>query len=163
MSMSDVFVIMIELFAAIIGVIFVFYVFTTISHDTTAIQTFSNSGGDLTIAQKGPESITILDMGVAIILFMSGIVSIALAAFARSHPLFFVLSLILQMFFVMISAMLSNIFFAFTQNPVIASVMTSFPVSTLIFGTFFPLFILVISVIIAIVQYSTPTQGGMSI
>lgn len=160
MSMSDMFFIVIGGFIAVITVFFCYYVFNAFNTDANIQTVFAANGASTVPIQQGLDAIKTMDYGIAFFIFVSGLTSIALAAMVRSHPLFYMVSFMFQIFLVFISAILSNIFVDLTSSPMLASITTNFPISMLIFGTYFPLIVLVISALIAIAQYASPGYSG---
>lgn len=160
MSMSDMFMIVVGGFVAAISILFIFYVFNAFNTDPNIQTVFAANKASTVPIQQGLDAVKTMDYGMALFIFVAGLTSIALAAMVRSHPLFFMITFLFQIFLVMISAILSNVFGMLTSSAMLSSITGQFPITMMIFGAYFPLIVLVISSLIAIAQYATPGYSG---
>lgn len=88
---------------------------------------------------------------VALVLIM-GFTSVLAASMIRTHPAFFVVSVIITIVLILMTAVFSNVYYAVASNFAEAS---SFSGLTTVFQNF-PYLMLVLSFIIAFVQYAKP-------
>lgn len=101
---------------------------------------------------------SILDYGAVFIIIASGLATVVFAFFIRTHPIFFVVSLILMIIVVMVSGPVTNAFMGFAQDDDIADTANDFPM-TLEFMGILPYTVLAFAVLIVIGLYVKP--GGV--
>lgn len=112
-----------------------------------------------TIIQTGVNSFSQFDymfLFFAVGLCMFSVVS---AFFVNSHPVFFIFSMILLGIIVMVSAMVTNVFYEFATTSQFSSVALSFPFITT-FMLYLPVICLVVGLLIAVVLHAKPPGGA---
>jgi hypothetical protein len=96
-----------------------------------------------------------------LVLFLGlGIVTIISAVFIRTHPVLFVLMIIMQLILIGLSTIFSNLWYAIASRSEFVSIANELPYTTLIF-TNLPLFVLIISAIVAIASYGKVTPPNV--
>jgi hypothetical protein len=159
-SVFDLFVIMVMSLGVIVTVLFVYMIVNAVATDSSVTQTFGKTGTSTSYFDNGLTALRTFDYGIALFIFVAGLTSIALATMVNSHPVFFFGSLIVMIILVMFTAILSNIFIDIVSVEMLASIRSNFPVSMMLIGIY-PTIALVISAVVAIVQYSrTSSMGG---
>jgi hypothetical protein len=98
-----------------------------------------------------------------VVLFMTslGLLVILSAAFIRTLPVFFWISLFLWIFAIMIAGIFSNSFETFSDNPVMSDVVNDFPMTNFMFDNLI-LYITTIGLLTAIVLYIFFPEGRVS-
>lgn len=109
-----------------------------------------------------PVSDAILGLDNIIVTFflLMNVAALVSAYFIRSHPIFFVLSLLLMGFFTVASVMFSNVYYAIASTSFISTYANMFPLTYVLF-TWLPSITLVLSSLLAIVMYGRPQGGGV--
>jgi hypothetical protein len=120
------------------------------------------------IGSTNPTSATVLtntgsmvnlgDGILMMVIIFIGIAEIASAFTIRTHPVFFVIMIIMNVVLIMLSDILANVFATFANTSTFASTMTTFPYITVVISNL-PLVCTVLSAVIAIVTYSQGRQA----
>lgn len=110
-------------------------------------------GASATILTKGIAAITIFDQMLIFFAVAASIFSVVSAFFVRSHPIFFIFSLILTSMVIFLSAQLANALNAFMVSPPFLTIVNSFPMMVTLVQNF-PLFTLLVSFLIIIATYA---------
>lgn len=117
-------------------------------------------GGDsATILAAGVEAIYIFDQMIIVYAVGVSLFSIISAFFVRSHPAFFVFSMILLSLTIFFSAQIANAINAFMVAAPFAAIVNNFPM-TLTLVRNFPVFSLIIGALIALALYSKGENEG---
>lgn len=154
-SMLDIPVILILLMTGIITVIVVALVVGSIN-DAWPMADESKD-----ILEAGVSSIYLFDYGVLLLAVGASLFSIISAYYVRSHPIFFIFSMIMLSIVIMFSAVVTNVLYAFVTATPIVVIANSFPYSVILI-TNLPLFSLIVGILIAIAMYgkSDDQPGG---
>lgn len=117
------------------------------------------TGESLTVLQTGISAIYIFDQMIIWFAVGTSIFAIASAYFSRSHPIFFVFSMILLSLVIFFSAQLANALNAFIITGAFATIANNFPlVVTLVRN--FPLFAMLIGILVAIAMYAKGEESS---
>lgn len=117
------------------------------------------AGQSKDILNVGIGAMQSVDYAVAIIAVGLSIFSIGSALYIRTHPIFFIFSIILLMILVLISAVFTNVMDAFLTAAPIITMANNFPITVTLVRSF-PLFCLVIGLIISVVMYSKSEESS---
>jgi len=128
--------------------------------DNDAVQT--QLAGQTDILEAAQNVILLLDTLSLVVLFgimLGGLIS---AFLVRSHPIFFIVSFILQIFLVAVSTMFSTVYDQIASNSLLSASANQFTVGALIISNA-PLIILIFTALIAIVTYGKQdsAMGGV--
>lgn len=96
---------------------------------------------------------------IVVTYFLLNITAVILAVFIRTHPVFFALNFILILIFVMVSALIGNIYYEFASNSFIAPYANQLPLVYTMFE-YMPVITLIFAGIIAVVMYGKGSAGG---
>lgn len=94
-----------------------------------------------------------------LIAFAFGIGSIIFAFMYPSHPIFFVFGLVILIFSMITTPMISNVFETFSTSSTFASVTTNFPIINWLMINMLPIFMTITGFLMLIVLY-TNIRGG---
>jgi len=152
-SVLDLVIMCVMLMSGIIAVILS-------AHILGAFDTAWTWGGEAqTIIDAGTSAMTIFDYMIIFYIIGLGAFSIVSAYFVKSHPVFFVFSIILIGITVMFSAQVTNVLWEFLNVSTLSTTVNDFPlVVTLVQNL--PLVIMLIGITIAIVTYAFGDDMG---
>ena len=136
--------------------IFVSY---TILYEIDADGTFDLWNESADVIDEGVAAMSLFDSGFVLIAIGLGLSVILTAFMINTHPVFFVLSWIMLVMMIFISAMLTNAFDKFATSTMMAGALGNFPILTEFFRNM-PLFCLIIGSLVAIVMYA---RGGYTV
>jgi len=157
-SMFDIIFLLISISAVMIVAIVSYLVLTAVTDNSALTATFNEAGVDKADnLEKGQDALKTFDLGLTFLVIMIGLVTVVLAAMINTNPVFFFGSLIVLIVMVMVTAMISNVFFDVTSNELLATATDQFPLTVLIMQIY-PTICLVLSIIVAIVMYSKTSQ-----
>lgn len=111
------------------------------------------TGESKTVLEKGVQAIYIFDQMIIVYALGISMFSIVSAFFIRSHPVFFVFSVLLLALAIFFSAQMANAINAFMLQEPFAAIVNNFPMALTLVRNF-PLFSLLIGVLIAIATYA---------
>ena len=97
------------------------------------------------------------DYLLVFIMVLYCIAALITAYYIKTHPVFYVAMLVLQLIAVAISAVLSNLWQSIASDPILMPITNTFTYTPLILNNL-PIIVLVLSSMIAIVSYSTPSN-----
>jgi len=105
-------------------------------------------------------SLDVLNYGM-VFLLVGMVISLMLSAFfIQTHPIFFIISLVMLIIVVVVAAPISNAFMNIATSDGLATEATSYDISTQIVGNF-PLIAVVAGLLIIIALYAKPGGGGV--
>ena len=148
MSVIDLIVITIALFAFAVAGIFGYYIID--QWNTEAAESLPAEAQ--TITQIGLTSFSTIDYIFVFLTFGSMLAVIILAFRIDTHPIMFAISMIVLAVIVFIVPHIANAFLEISGSTVFASTMTQFPLMTLIWQNF-PLIIFLFGILLSIVIY----------
>jgi len=105
-----------------------------------------------------PNFSTIMDYGIVFIFFGSLIAAIISAFMIRTHPIFFVISVIMLIIISVTFPVLSNVFMGFATNSQITTYSNQLPLTLNVFANL-PIFLVITGILIIIALYSKPGGG----
>ena len=148
MSLFDTIVVAIAILVFSIAAIFGFFI---LSEFNTGVDGIFNPEAKA-IAQAGVNSASTLDS--VFLIFSVGLMlgTVALAFMIDTHPIFFVIGIIVFIIFIMIVPILSNAFLDIAGADVMAATMVNFPLMTLWWQNF-PLIFLFYGALLSVVIY----------
>jgi len=152
-SMLDMMFIPVALFLIAVGVFAGYYIL-----DEMPTEHFSSVAAANALT-KGKEAIVTFNYGFMIIGVSLGIGAIAYGYLYPSHPIFIILGIIMLVFAMIPTGIISNTFGTFIATSQMASVAGNFPLIVWFMGDPLPLFIAVFGVILLIVMYSRIRSG----
>jgi len=153
-SMLDLPVIISLLLGGAMTILLVFFVVSEITNNFPATETDA-----LYVLQKGVSAVNVFDYMFVFFAVGLGMFSVISAFFIDSHPIFFILSVIILIPIVILtSAQMTNAFDAFISTSVFSSVANSFPYTVLLMRNL-PLFCLILGILVAIVMHGK--SGGI--
>jgi len=161
-SLYDVIFLLAATFVILIAAIFTYYIVNEVQNDVGVQTQFNATGTSLTYFDQGKTALNAFDYGVATFIFITGLATIALATMINSNPVFFFGSFIVLIVIVGVSAILANTAIEIVSVDALSATVAQFPISMLVLS-FYPHICLVISALVAIVQYSKTssiTSGG---
>lgn len=153
MSLFDTIVLLIVAFVIILAAMFTYFIVDEVKSAPSVIEVFNSTGTSTSHFDKAETGLKTFDYGVALFIFVTGLVTIALATMINSNPVFFFASFLVLIITVMVSAILSNIFIDIVSSDMLVGITAEFPITMAIIGIY-PTICLVISAIVAIVQYT---------
>lgn len=152
-SMLDIPIIIAVLAGGIIAVILGAYVLGEFSSAWTF-------GGDTqTILDAGINAFNVFDYMIVFFAVGVSLFSVASAFFIRTHPIFFIFSVVLLGIVIMFSAQVSNALDIFLTVPLLAATVNDFPL-TLTLARNLPFFSLIVGIMIAIAMYGKSGDTG---
>lgn len=101
------------------------------------------------------------DWLVVFIAFAMGLAGVISAFMIESHPVFFVMTLLVQIVAVAVSTIFSNVFFTLAGDTNFSSIANSFPLATQLFQNM-PIITAVFGIIILIVTHGKPKGAQMN-
>ena len=104
---------------------------------------FTGSAIDGEIIQKGIASYSYFDYLPITMIVSAGIASLISGYYIKTHPLFFIISVIITIFIVIYSAGVANLFLAFADEAVVSTATAEFDLTVWVFQNL-PLLILVV-------------------
>lgn len=152
-SMLDMIFIPVILFTVAVGVFAAYYIL-----DEMPTEHFSSNASQTALTQ-GRAAIATFNYGFMIIAIGLGLGAIAYGYLYPSHPIFIVLGIIMLVFAMIPTGVISNTFGSFIAESEMASVAGNFPLIVWFMGDPLPLFIAVFGIILLIVMYSR-IRGG---
>jgi hypothetical protein len=161
-SLYDVIFLLAATFVILIAAIFTYYIVNEVQNDVGVQAEFNRTGTSLTYFDQGKTALNAFDYGVATFIFITGLATIALATMINSNPVFFFGSFIVLIVIVGVSAILANTAIEIVSVDALSATVAQFPISMLVLS-FYPHICLIISALVAIVQYSKTssiTSGG---
>ena len=161
-SLYDVIFLLAATLVILIAAVFTYFIVDEVQNDIGVQEQFNATGTSLTYFDQGKSALNTFDYGVATFIFITGLATIALATMVNSNPVFFFGSFIVLIVIVGISAILTNTAIEIFSVDAIAPIANQFPISMLVLSIY-PHICLVISALVAIVQYSKTssiTSGG---
>jgi len=161
-SLYDVIFLLAATFVILIAAIFTYYIVNEVQNDVGVQTQFNATGTSLTYFDQGKTALNAFDYGVATFIFITGLATIALATMINSNPVFFFGSFIVLIVIVGVSAILANTAIEIVSVDALSATVAQFPISMLVLS-FYPHICLIISALVAIVQYSKTssiTSGG---
>lgn len=158
-SITDLFLIVVLIFIFAVSLLFMGYFGNTL---TTQIQTQdpTNATGNLTVSMN--RSFAVIDGLTAFLLVGLVVAVVATAVLIRANPVFIVFFLFVGLvLLILISALFSNVYSDLAQDPHLTSYANTYSTTGLIINNF-PVIMLIIGVIVAIVLYgkSGANYGG---
>ena len=153
MSLLDTIVLFAVAIVIILAAMFTYFIVDEVKSDPTLITVFNETGASTAHFDKAESGLKTFDYGIAMFIFITGLVTVALATMVNSNPVFFFASFIVLIIIVMVSAILANVFIDLVSTDVLASITAEFPISMAIIGIY-PTACLVISALVAVVQYT---------
>jgi hypothetical protein len=114
------------------------------------------------IIDAGMTALDTFDYAILFIVMGLGLAVIVLGFFIRTHPILFVFSLILLMFFVLIASIFTNTFGEFITVEPIATTIDSYPLMYDVFMNL-PLIITVIGIVTMIAMYAKRSGGDIGV
>lgn len=153
--LSDIFIFLIVIFA--FGIITILSAKILHEYQLNTNTTFGSAANNATIA--GRNTVASMDGIFAFIIGAMFVVSIITAFLLRSHPIFFIVSLIVLVIVILLSAIFSNIFTQISQTNDLVNETATY---TIIPGVLdkLPLFILIFGAITIIVLYAKSRSEG---
>lgn len=150
-----------------LGAIVFHKVFYEITEELKGVEEFSNLTTD-TIQTTQDASSNLLDFFVFFVLVSFFVGLIISSIYIDVHPAIVMVFVILLIIAVIIAGQISNFFYDFVSGGQFTTgtttVAENFPLTSLILGSYFPLIILVIGVIVIVILYGksrTPQGGAM--
>ena len=160
-SMLDLPVIVIGLFLFSIVILISGTIIDEFQTATANITTSSGNSINQTLISKGETALQSLDYMIMFAVIGLGIASIIFAFFIRSHPVFFVISIILLIFFALLSSFFTNSFVEFVEVDPIDVKINDYPLMYSVM-TNLPIIITAIGILIAIALYAkSGTEVGV--
>lgn len=154
-----------EIFFATL-ILFVFAIMSLISYNILA--NFNNVvqdndllgdvGSDI-VSQHTTKFPATFDNAFAFIFVGLGLILVISAFMVRNHPIFFVFIMIVFALFIIVNAVLANVYEDFASQSDLAELRDEFPIQEYIMGLF-PFFIFFLSLVVAIIQYSKDYSRG---
>ena len=141
----------------LVGVsIFVSY---TILYEIDTSGAFDAWNESADVIDEGVAAMSLFDSGFVLLAVGLGLAEIKSAFLINTHQAFFVLSWIMLVLMIFISAILTNAFDKFATSTMMAGALANFPILTEFFRNM-PLFCLIIGSLVAIVMYA---RGGYTV
>ncbi|QLJ52539.1 MAG: hypothetical protein Sv326_0438 [Candidatus Fermentimicrarchaeum limneticum] len=133
--------------------VIVLLVLNQLSAESSVQSTFTSEQlQPITYAQN---AIGLFDYMLVFIMVMYCIAAFITAYYVRTHPVFFVVMLVLQLVVIAVSALISNVWTQIASDPVFLPVTNTLTFTPLILHNL-PIIVLVMSSAIAMISYSTP-------
>jgi len=156
-SLIDILYMIIGLFMLALTIILVFFALTKINDKIQETGTFTNESEQI-IQNFEDRYINIFDIGFLVIMIALFISVIVTAFYIDVHPIFFGISVLLLISFLVISAILSNTFFDIVGNDLLSTEASQFIVIPFIMNHFVAL-IVIMSFIVLGVMYAKTRMG----
>lgn len=137
-----------------IGVFLASYILTSLG---SSFGTLSTPAADA--LADGAAAVNTFNYGFVIIAFGLGIGAVAYGYLYPSHPIFIVLGIVMMVFSMITTPMISNAFGTFVGSDQMSTVAGNFPLITWLMGDTLPIFITVFGALIIIVMYSRLRSG----
>jgi len=156
-TILDLFFIAIVLIVVMIAVILSFHTFNTILGALQSSENFNN--GELNITSQSVQTIANFNYLMLFIWVGVGVASVVSAFAVRTHPIFFVFFLLLQVLLLAILPMFQDAYNAISSNPSFSSSVTYFNWFAVIISNL-PIITLALSVLVALAMFALPSGGG---
>lgn len=111
------------------------------------------------IMQGGNDAIAGFDNLVVVFYILMNLAAVASAFLIRTHPIFFVLSILVMGFFILASAIFANIYYEVASMSFIAPYAANYPLIYTLF-TYLPTACLIFSILLAVVMYGKMPGGA---
>jgi hypothetical protein len=149
---GDIFIILAVILAFFILAVLGNAVLTQASQNSALNQTTESNS----MLLMGINTVRGFDMLLIIITFFMFLGSVMAAFMVRSHPVFFIVMIIVQLIAILVSSVIANVAFSFATNPAVSTYAENFPLSLTLLS-FLPHVSLVFSAIISIVMLARPS------
>ena len=125
--------------------------------------TIDDDYGDITTYYfaKGQTSFNIMDTLTIFIFFGLGIAMLVSAFFIKTHPIFFVVSLILLTFVLLFSAVISNSYQEMGESDALSVEANKYTLTSTVMNNL-PTLVLILSALVLIVMFGKSYSGGVS-
>jgi len=157
-SILDLPLIIAAVFMFSIAVLTSSMILTEFQDNTKDIETSSGNKINQTLLDQGQTAIQALDFMIMFAVIGLTISTIIFSFFIKTHPVFFVMSVILLMVFVLISVFVTNTFVEFVSVEPFSNTINNFPLMYEIL-TNLPLITTVMGIIIPIALYAKSKTG----
>lgn len=154
-SMLDMIFIPVALFIIAIGI----FVAAVLFEDLSTASIFTDTTEGANALSQGVAAVNTFNYGFLIIAFGLGAGAIAYGYLYPSHPIFIILGIVMLVFSMIVTPIISNAFGTFTSESEIAGITSNFPFITWFMGDPLPIFTAVFGFILIIVMYSR-LRGG---
>jgi len=128
-----------------------------VEYQSSVNSTFSSAAQN--VMQQGVNTNENMDFLFAFIIVGMLIVTIITSFMIRSHPIFFILSLIVLIISIILAAIMSNIFTAITQTPELINDTARFTIIPAVEDKL-PLFVLIFAALSIIILYAKSRSSG---
>jgi hypothetical protein len=152
-GIADIIFMVVAIFVLAVVIVIALLVYDSFMTSTTVTTIFTPEQIAMTAPAK--TAISMFDYLAVFIVVGIGVMCAISAAMVRTHPVFFVVMLIVQMIIVGISSVISNVWYQFAQASALLPETNSLVWLPFIFQNL-PTIILVFSSIVAIVSYGAP-------
>lgn len=115
------------------------------------------TGQEQTLFNQAKTAALTLDALTVVIVVGICLSSVILAFLVRSHPAFFIVSFVITLMLIPLSAMIGNIYEEFANDPTLAAAANQLPLTYYVFE-YLPKIAVVFSALVAVVMYS---KGGI--
>ena len=153
-SMLDMIFIPVALFVLAIGV----FIAAVVLSEISTISPF-DSGPASTAITQGVNAVNTFNWGFLLIAFGLGAGAVAYGYLYPSHPIFIILGVVMMVFAMITTPIISNAFDTFTDDTQMAAVAGDFPLIVWLMGDPLPIFIAVFGFLIIIAMYSRMRSG----
>lgn len=163
-NFQDVLFIMAILFATLVALVILYYIWGQVSPELTASIDSALPAGETSFnvtALNANIGTGILMFNPLVAFFLVGlIVFVVIAAFQiGSHPVFFFLSIFILAIFILVAVVFSNTYQSIIETDELAASSAEFTVSNLIME-YLPYIMLIITILVMIVLFAKPWQWG---
>ena len=150
---ADIFLLMAYFFAACIAVAASIYIFNQLFGGLTANSQFGACTNCVNALNKGTQAENVVADSLVLVFILGGFASVILSAFLNSSPVFAIFVVITIPVELLVSFVFHDAWFQIANGSFIGATLSSVPGIATAFE-FFPVIILVLSVIVAIVTFT---------
>lgn len=147
------------IFGLALGSIFFSHIFLDILGELKTMDGFSNNTLD-TITTVEDKTIPLLDFFIFFVLFAVSIGLIIASIYIDVHPALIVVFIIALIVAILLAGQFANVFEEVTSQSTISATADSFSMTNIVLGSYFPLIILVIGIIVIIILYGKSRNVG---
>ena len=143
-----------------IGSIIFSKVFVDITEELKAVPEFSNKSVE-TIETAQTQAPKLLDFFVFFVLIAFFIGLIIASIYIDINPAVMIVFIVALVIAVLLAGQISNVFDEFATHPELTSTVSEFPMTSMILGSYFPIIILVVGMVVIVILYGKSRRQGL--